>query len=103
MFTGLSKSVWYGCDVGQFLNRSTCRMDKANVSHLELLGLSFELNKEQRLNYRDSLMTHAMVITGAKSEEDSRNAAKHYAKAIQKVLKQCRNRFHGIKCLVCGL
>ena len=27
-----------------------------------------------------------MVITGAKSEEDSRNAAKHYAKAIQRVM-----------------
>ena len=29
--------------------------------------------------------TGKMVITGAKSEEDSKNAAKHYAKAIQKV------------------
>lgn len=29
--------------------------------------------------------TGKMVITGAKSEEDSKNAAKHYAKAISKV------------------
>ena len=29
--------------------------------------------------------TGKMVITGAKSEEDSKNAAKHYAKAIYKV------------------
>jgi len=64
-----NKSVWYGCDVGQFLNRTTCRMDRANVSHLELLGLEFNLNKEERLNYRDSLMTHAMVITGANVNE----------------------------------
>ena len=66
------KSVWYGCDVGQFLNKKTCRMDRDNVSYLKLLGLSFTLNKEQRLNYNDSLMTHAMVITGANvSETDS--------------------------------
>lgn len=64
-----NKSVWYGCDVGQFLNRKTCRMDRENVSHLELLNLTFELDKEQRLNYRDSLMTHAMVITGANASE----------------------------------
>ena len=47
-------------------------MDRDNVSYLKLLGLSFTLNKEQRLNYKDSLMTHAMVITGANvSETDS--------------------------------
>ena len=66
-----NKSVWYGCDVGQFLNRNTCRMDRANVSHLELLGLDFNLNKEERLNYRDSLMTHAMVITGANVSDNN--------------------------------
>ena len=44
------------------------------MSHLELLNLTFELDKEQRLNYRDSLMTHAMVITGANvSESNSLN------------------------------
>jgi bleomycin hydrolase len=64
-----NKSVWYGCDVGQFLNRNTCRMDRLNVSYLDILGLSFDLTKEQRLNYRDSLMTHAMVITGANTSD----------------------------------
>ena len=34
--------------------------------------------------------TGKMVITGAKSEEDSKNAAKHYAKAISKVGNQVR-------------
>lgn len=64
-----NKSVWYGCDVGQFLNRTNCRMDRSNVNYLELLGLTFELNKEQRIRHRDSLMTHAMVITGANTTE----------------------------------
>jgi bleomycin hydrolase len=60
-----NKSVWYGCDVGQFMNKVNCRMDRDNTNYLNLLGLSFDLNKEQRIKYRDSLMTHAMVITGA--------------------------------------
>jgi bleomycin hydrolase len=60
-----NKSVWYGCDVGQFLNKTNCRMDRDNSEYLNVLDLSFNLNKEQRLRYQDSLMTHAMVITGA--------------------------------------
>jgi bleomycin hydrolase len=66
-----NKSVWYGCDVGQFLNKVNCRMDRANTNYLEVLDLSFELNKEERIRYRDSLMTHAMVITGANTSEGS--------------------------------
>ena len=35
-----NKSVWYGCDVGQFLNKVNCRMDRDNTNYLNLLGLS---------------------------------------------------------------
>ena len=66
-----NKSVWYGCDVGQFLNKSICTMDRNNTNYLGLLGLSFNMNKEQRLRYKDSLMTHAMVITGANTTNAS--------------------------------
>ena len=66
-----NKSVWYGCDVGQFLNKSICTMDRNNTNYLSLLGLSFNMNKEQRLRYKDSLMTHAMVITGANTTSAS--------------------------------
>ena len=44
-------------------------MDKNNFKYLELLGTSFKLNKEERLRYKDSLMTHAMVITGANTNK----------------------------------
>ena len=40
-------------------------MDKESTQYLKLLGLTFSMNKEERLRYKDSLMTHAMVITGA--------------------------------------
>ena len=66
-----NNSVWYGCDVGQYLNRNTCRMDQDNISSLQLLGLSFNLNKEERINCGDSLMTHAMVITGANTTNNN--------------------------------
>lgn len=60
-----NKSVWFGCDVGQSLNRDTCAMDLDLTDPLSLFDIKFNLNKEQRLKYRDSLMTHAMVFTGA--------------------------------------
>ena len=64
-----NESVWYGCDVGQYLNKANCRMDQDNLTYLKLLGLTFKLTKEERLRYKDSLMTHAMVITGANTLE----------------------------------
>jgi bleomycin hydrolase len=65
-----NKSVWFGCDVGQSLNRDNCAMDLSQVNSLELFGLDFKLDKEQRLKYKDSLMTHAMVFTGANVSEN---------------------------------
>ena len=46
-------------------------MDRSHTHYLDLLGLSFELDKETRIRYRDSLMTHAMVITGANTSTTS--------------------------------
>lgn len=65
-----NQAVWFGCDVGQYLNKDTCSMDHSITDRLKLFGYdSYGLDKEQRLNYKDSLMTHAMVITGANTCE----------------------------------
>jgi bleomycin hydrolase len=65
-----NQAVWFGCDVGQYLNKDTCSMDDSITDRLKLFGYdSYGLDKEQRLNYKDSLMTHAMVITGANTCE----------------------------------
>lgn len=56
--------VWFGCDVGQFLHSKSSVMDKKVFDYEQFLGLKFELNKRERLDYGDSLMTHAMVISG---------------------------------------
>ena len=39
-------------------------MDLDLVNYSDLLGTEFTMNKEERLLSGDSLMTHAMVITG---------------------------------------
>jgi len=56
--------VWFGCDVDQFLHSKSSVMDKKVLDFEQFLGLKFELNKRERLEYGDSLMTHAMVISG---------------------------------------
>jgi len=66
-----NKVVWFGNDVGAYLNRNMSRMDKDSVCDLDLLGIEFNLNKEQRLNYRDSLMSHAMCIVGANTTSNN--------------------------------
>jgi bleomycin hydrolase len=68
-----NQSVWFGCDVGKYLNKDLCSMDFNNVNYLDLLETDYTLDKEARLNYKDSLMTHAMVFTGANIDEEQVN------------------------------
>ena len=56
--------VWFGSDVGKFGDRAGGSWDDRSFGYEELTGLTFRLTKEERLDYRDSAMNHAMVITG---------------------------------------
>ena len=67
------ETVWFGCDVGQMLGRKAGIMDLDLYNYKEVLGTSFNLSKADRLNYGDSLLTHAMVFTGVNIVEDSPN------------------------------
>jgi bleomycin hydrolase len=58
------KPVWFGCDVGQFLRSQSAVMDTKVFDMATVLGVSFGLNKRERLEYGESLMTHAMLIVG---------------------------------------
>ena len=64
--------VWFGSDVGQFSNR------KAGILSLDaydlggLFDTEFPMNKAQRLDYGESLMTHAMVLTGVDLDENGK-------------------------------
>ena len=64
--------VWFGCDVGKCSTRDGGVMD-TNVYKLEeLLGVKFGMDKAERLDYGESLMTHAMVFQGVNLDEDGK-------------------------------
>ncbi len=56
--------VWFGCDVGKMSDRESGIMDPALFDFDRALGVDFTMNKAQRLDYGESQMTHAMVLTG---------------------------------------
>lgn len=63
--------VWFGSDCSKFGDRKSGIWDQDSFRYGELLGgLSFGLTKEERLDYRDSAMNHAMVIAGVNFDEN---------------------------------
>ncbi|MDY2938938.1 MAG: C1 family peptidase [Fusicatenibacter sp.] len=64
--------VWFGCDVGKRLNRDGGIMDLGTYGVEELFHTSFGMTKAERLDYGQSLMTHAMVFRGVNLDEEGR-------------------------------
>lgn len=62
--------VWFGCDVGQMLDREAGIMDDKAYDYEATLGENVELTKAQRLDYGESLLTHAMVFVGVDLDDD---------------------------------
>jgi bleomycin hydrolase len=58
------ESVWFGCDVGQSSTRDTGIMSLDEYDVNDLFDVDFDMTKAERLDYGESLMTHAMVLTG---------------------------------------
>ncbi len=58
------ESVWFGCDVGKSSDSKQGIMDTELYSPDELFDIDFSMSKAERLDYGQSLMTHAMVLTG---------------------------------------
>lgn len=56
--------VWFGCDVGKMMDRESGIMDMGMFDYGSALDVQFGLNKAERLDYRESAMSHAMVFTG---------------------------------------
>ena len=59
-----NEAVWFGCDVGKMFHRDLGVMDMQLYDYESLLGTEFLMDKATRLEYGDSLMTHAMLFTG---------------------------------------
>lgn len=64
--------VWFGCDVGKWSIRDGGIMDLNVLRPDQLFGVEFGMNKAQRLDYGDSLMTHAMVFQGVNLDEEGK-------------------------------
>jgi bleomycin hydrolase len=62
-------AVWFGCDVAKMLQTETGAMDLRIYDYESVYGTKFQLDKAARLDYGDSEMTHAMVITGVDLDE----------------------------------
>ncbi|WP_375178961.1 aminopeptidase C [Enterococcus rotai] len=58
------ESVWFGCDVGQSSTRDSGIMSLDAYDMNDLFDIDFTMTKAQRLDFGESLMTHAMVLTG---------------------------------------
>jgi len=61
--------VWFGCDVGQWSDRDLGIMDTELFKYEDLLDTKFTLDKGQRLQYGESILTHAMVFTGVNLDD----------------------------------
>ena len=66
--------VWFGCDVGQSFIREEGIMDTASLDVDALFGFEVEgcMDRAERLDYGESLMTHAMVLEGVNLDADGR-------------------------------
>jgi bleomycin hydrolase len=62
-------AVWFGCDVAKMLQTDLGAMDLSIYDYESVYGTKFQLDKAARLDYGDSEMTHAMVITGVDLDE----------------------------------
>ena len=62
--------VWFGCDVGKMMERDLGILDVATYDYPLLYGAEFTADKAERVDYGQSVMTHAMVFTGVDLDED---------------------------------
>ncbi|MEG0679467.1 MAG: C1 family peptidase, partial [Carnobacterium sp.] len=64
--------VWFGCDVGQMSEREAGVMDENTYQYDLTLGEGLKMTKAQRLDYGESLLTHAMVLVGVNLDNDGK-------------------------------
>ncbi|MGT2771350.1 aminopeptidase C [Streptococcus marimammalium] len=67
----LGETVWFGCDVGQSSDRKNGVMALNTYDFSSSMDISLTQDKAGRLDYSESLMTHAMVLTGVDLDENN--------------------------------
>ena len=58
------RPVWMGCDTGKQMHRDKGLWDAELFDYGSVYNADFSMNKEERLEYRQTAMTHAMLFTG---------------------------------------
>lgn len=66
------ETVWFGSDVGQSSNRKAGVMAEGMHDFNASMDIRLTQDKAARLDYSESLMTHAMVLTGVDLDENGR-------------------------------
>ena len=66
------ETVWFGSDVGQSSNRKAGVMAEGMHDFTASMDIRLTQDKAGRLDYSESLMTHAMVLTGVDLDENGR-------------------------------
>ena len=66
------ETVWFGSDVGQSSNRKAGIMADGMYDFTSSMDIQLTQDKAGRLDYSDSLMTHAMVLTGVDLDENGK-------------------------------
>ncbi len=56
--------VWMGCDTGKQMHRDKGLWDAELFDYASVYNAEFSMNKEERLEYHQTAMTHAMLFTG---------------------------------------
>lgn len=64
------QSVWFGVDMGSQVDRESGLMASGIFASDDLFNVDSTMTKAQRLDYGESLMTHAMVLTGVDLDEN---------------------------------
>ncbi|RYL95008.1 aminopeptidase [Sporolactobacillus sp. THM7-4] len=67
------ETVWFGCDVVLYSNSKLGIMDKELYDYETAFSTGFNLTKAERLDYKESCLTHAMVLTGVNLVEGKPN------------------------------
>lgn len=57
-----STAMYFSCDVGKFMNRDKGVCDIANYDYDSLLGVTFDMDKKERIQTGASGSTHAMTL-----------------------------------------
>ena len=67
------ETVWFGSDVGQISDRQKGIMATNVYDFDTAMDINFTQDKAGRLDYSESLMTHAMVLTGVDLDENGKS------------------------------